>query len=251
MVTVNRFKIELATYAANYGAGTLEVNKIIQGANYTRPDLVKIVNLINGENAQTTAAISSKGGTRFFIGAAIIGSQLKYSGSTDLAYNSKNQVNYYPQIGVGVDFFQNISTRKLVLRAEIDAYSAEIKSVSANAVKTVQTLTFTVQPQILYNFYDTETLKAFLGTGFMVHFSSYSKNTYEVTNAVYTSSNKTSELSSTWYAIPVKAGITLNNRIQLYGAYHFGTMVEDNTFAGYRASMDAFTFGLNYTFGKR
>ncbi len=86
--------------------------------------------------------------------------------------------------------------------------------------------TISATPEIIYNIYNTDKLKVFAGAGFSFNYAFY--NNYKtVTNFsnISTSTlvqNKYPDLLNTFVSTsPLKAGILLNTKIEVYGAYTF------------------------------
>ncbi|MES2277798.1 MAG: hypothetical protein V4592_17360 [Bacteroidota bacterium] len=250
VMEIDRYKIELKSYADTYMPNSEKLHSKIDAISYNSSDITKVVNLINGDD-QKKGVIGSESSFRYFAGAALNGSQLKYSGITDLSVNSQNYINYFPQINLGIDYLPNANVGRLILRGELNFYSAKLKSVSNNAVKEMQQLTLTVSPQVIYNVYNTQPVKIFVGSGFLLHLSSNSNVTYNVINPHFTVPVNQKKPASAWFTIPVKAGISLNNKVEIYGNYNFAAGFDEDSFAAYNGKITSFQIGFNYLFGKK
>ena len=177
---------------------------------------------------------------------------MDYKGYIDLVANSQNHINYYPQINLGIDYYQNAEVARLLLRGEFSFSNTTIKSISPDAEHDIDMFTVTLQPQIIYNLFNTKPLKVFIGTGILLHYSSIGKNVFTVTNRHFTpSTGNPPVFTNVWYGLPVKAGIMLNGKIELYGAYNLPSTIVNVTQAtqDYTGTLTSFQAGINYFFG--
>lgn len=248
-IQVNGFRMKLAEYVKTYGQNDEALLARAQNADYDIGDLTKIVNLINGENIKKGRS-KAHSGSRYFAGIAMNMSSLKYTGYTDLAYNSENYVNYIPQLNFGVDYLQNTATGNLIFRAEFSLYTATVKAVSANAEKRIPNFTAGVKPQFIYNFYNTDPLKIFFGAGFNLNFTKSGTPTYTVTNPHYTVSLTPKKFNGLWYTVPVKIGAVINHKIELFGSYSFPASVDEDSYSSHTGKISSIQAGVNFLFGK-
>ena len=254
---VNRFRTQLQYSAQKYGAGISRIKGEISQSNYSQKELIKIVQEINGSSSQqfTTNQLS---GTRWFAGLGANYSNLRFVEGSGLGFGGNsvtNKTSVFPKITAGIDFFANKNTRALVARADFSFTANQYKFSSRNNVsQSTSTLNFkqynnSITPQIIYNMFNKEDLKVFVGAGASFNLSSYNNDQY-VTK--YDGSfpdyvpNSYPPPSRFWICFPVRAGIELNKKIEIHICYipsspisHSGLFSEDIT--SYQA-------GLNYFF---
>jgi hypothetical protein len=254
VVTKNTFRGQLIYEATNANLGNLSGE--IQSANYNSSDLSSIAAKLNG------AMISKSHGTlRPFIGIGIGLSTLKYIGSIDLANNATSSASISPKIAMGFDGFINPNVGKLIIRIElalginsynITSYSSPGNSPAYATTQQVKQLTATITPQLMYNLYNTNTLKVFIDAGIDFNLSAYPTNNYTTTyNNNFATVNKKDFplLESSWLGVPIKAGIILNKNIEIFGGYTVQSAVTNyEYFSGYETN---YRVGVNLLFGKK
>jgi hypothetical protein len=247
---LEKYKNQLTAYALNFGKFTAEFGGIIRSARYDE-ELIAIVNTINGVNPEN-AFRENRGGHRFFIGVVYNNSSFNYSGNINLAQNQHNKSFGYPELNVGIDLFTNKDVAKLILRQEINYWMANFKvntsasNTSSQLDQDIQQSTIGINSQIIYNFYNTENFKVYLGAGIRFNISSYPKNSYAVDGIILNSTNgkPLHPLATTWAQVPFKAGIVINKQFELYGRYHFSTSLTNAT--GVSSELSNIGLGLNY-----
>lgn len=265
----NGFRNELLDYAQNYHVLTDQLLARIENAKYDEASIVSLINAINGENATVAPKIKTKikeqavnkeepkdisahpSFIRIFAGAALNITQLTYTGFVDLAENPKSHTNFLPQINAGLDFSNNPDISRLIVRLELSGYGGSLMAESANAKKTVDVVTLCFKPQLIYNFYIKDPIKIFASSGFTYSLSSYSNKTYTVTNNRYNIIAGEQDLTDKLLFIPVKAGVVLNRRIELYANYNFPVEIEGNGALNYIGTFNSFSAGVNYFFGRK
>jgi hypothetical protein len=105
--------------------------------------------------------------------------------------------------------------------------------------------------QIIYNFYNTDKFKVFAGTGISANISAYPTNKYSVNYSGISSGERNNfpELTSLWFSAPVTAGIMLNKKLEIFGAYHLPLTIVTSNYQNFSASIIAYSAGLNYFIG--
>jgi hypothetical protein len=249
----NRFRIQLQNIAQKYNVTSSWSDQLIVNASYNKSDLIKIAQLINNNTSQVSA--KNLGGTRFFVGAGANYNRLKY-------YENKFTSSTFPEIAVGMDYFLNKNTQSVFFRLAISftadkftgntstpTNSPNITKYSSSVIKqSIVALT----PQLVYNFYNAESLKAFISLGIALHYSP--SNTYTITdtytnniNGVTVNDNATG-LHKFWSTLPtVKAGVSINKKIEIFAGYLAPSEISDYSFS---QKVTAYQAGLNYYFGK-
>ena len=254
---INRFRTQLENLAQKYEVNTDKTQEQIVRANYAEADLIKIADVINGTSSRQFNT-QKLFGTRLFIGIGVNYNTQVFAGDNtsqgDISFPQKTTIT--PKISAGLDFFPNKNVQRLFLRAEV-SFTVDNYNLSNTMAGDVLNLSFnqymvSVIPQIFYNVYNTESLKVFLNVGVSVNFSSY-KN-YSFTEQFGSSSGanlySALPLDKTWESFPIKAGIILNKKLEIYAGYTpsesiTGVLSSINTVG----SVSTYQAGISYLFG--
>ncbi|MGN6638499.1 MAG: hypothetical protein ACTHJ8_06275, partial [Mucilaginibacter sp.] len=225
---VRRYRIQLQ-YEAEKNGKENSLSGLIPEADYNESDLVKIVNKINGDSE---LHLTSKNlfGTRWFAGAAITHNKLDFIGNFSLA-NAPASNSVTPRINAGIDIFPNKTIQKFYFRLEIsyaygkysffyaDEYSTPVGSSASLNLNQYNGI-FT--PQVVYNLYNSEQLKVFADVGMAINFSFYNHYRYTITYTNFPEKvfdDRYPQFYKTWAAFPLKAGIAIKKRVELYASY--------------------------------
>jgi hypothetical protein len=222
---------------------------------YTAKELGEPVMLINDQKVKKAIHAA----TRFFVGVGLNYSTSKYVGDNDLANAAaKNSSSSLPMFSGGVDIYANPAIQRLVYRVELSLYTSKnnISTVTENIARAVQKHTFdqqTIQlmPQVLFNFYNKEKIKLYLGGGFGVNYYKYKNNVTSITN---TFRNETEDnvdyvdFEELSFAVQVSAGLVVNKRFEFYGKFSPQTAITNYTY--YNIVMQRVGLGVNFLFGK-
>ncbi len=261
------YKKQLLKLAAKYQSAQPEFYTQIQEADYKYADIIKIVNKINGLNDLTEEQKHlSKPGAEYFITGGINSSTIRLSGIDNINYTLSSS-SLFPQIGGGMNLYLNKDVGRLVFRPEI--YFSGSKAnydftynpdpnqsvVSYTELMSFKMYRLSLAPQILYNIYNGQQFKFFLAVGINAQFCFYSNEQYTITTH-YSGSNSGTDATQPGlfpftYNVNFngigKAGITINNRFEIYAAYIPSTeLIKDS----YNMTLTQYTFGLSYLFGK-
>jgi len=256
---VNGYINQLLRQAYQYLPGDTKIMTRIQKSNYSETDLTAIVIALNGGKA-TQQTVNSSSGVRFFAGAGARYSKLQFNSSIGQAGPFSDGVHdnaISPVITAGMDLLINKYTEKLLFRLEITGAlnSYHFSEPSATDITTnalnVKIYHFAAVPQIMYNFYSTDKLKAFIDVGLAINIYKYNNynysTTYHYSTITYVSTqNKYPDFQSFEFAVPVKAGIQVNKRIEIYGTYWLPSSLTKYLY--YSADQSALQAGVNYIF---
>lgn len=253
---VRRYRIQLQTAAQKYGMAADDSQ--ISQAGYTQSDLLAIAKRINGPSSQqfTTKSLF---GTRWFAGLGTNYSQLKFDGAVNIFTGLGSSAgSFFPRVTGGMDFFTNTDTRQLVLRAEYSFTINKFKLSGTGNTTPQSNSTFSatqynnaITPQLLFNLYNKENLKIFVGAGASLNLSLYNDYKY-VTSYEGSLPDATQkhypELEQFWVSFPIRAGIEISRKIEMNICYTPASAISTyNTFSG---SITSYQAGLNYLFGK-
>jgi len=250
--TDNMYQVQLDYLVQKYQMVNPELERQISNSQYQDADLIKIVQGINGATSRQVLS-QNRFGIRLYAGLGITNNIMSFTGA--LKFSGEGSI--FPKISAGLDVLTNKNTQQIFLRAEFSlsvnqhsfSNGPDASGYSASLSNVVQQ-TISVSPQIIFNFYNSDHFKVFIDGGLSINVSSY--NSYHLTeNFSHVTSATTNEfplLLHVWDSVPVKAGIVLNKKIEIYAGYAFSTILtNDDAFAG---SLFSYQAGINYYFGK-
>ncbi|NOW94893.1 hypothetical protein [Mucilaginibacter sp. SG564] len=262
VAVVNSYINQLLRQAFQYLPGDTKILTRIQKASYSESDLTAIVIALNGGKA-TQQAIHTTSGIRFFAGAGARYSKLQFKGAASSGNpfsNGANDKTFSPVITAGLDILINKYTEKLLFRLEfagaINRYQfAEASSGSGASSVTnaldVKLYHLAAIPQVIYNFYSTDKLKAFIDVGLAMNAYKYNNYNFATiynfgSTTTVVNQNKYPDFQGFDFAIPIKAGIQVNKRVEIYGSYWLPSSLTKYIY--YSADQSSFQAGVNYIF---
>jgi len=256
VASVNGYINQLLRLAYQYLPGDTKILTRIQKANYAESDLTSVAIALNGGKT-TQQIVTTSSGVRFFAGAGVRYSKLQFNSSNGAGpfSNGVHDNVFSPVIAAGMDILVNKYTEKLLFRLELTgAINHYLLSEALTGLNsTVNTLDvkiyhFAVIPQVMYSFYSTDKLKAFIDLGLAMNIYKYNDYNYSTTynfGSVVNQSNYPS-FQSFEFAVPVKAGVQINKRIEVYGTYWLPSSLTKYIY--YSADQSALQAGVNYIF---
>lgn len=252
---IKRFHIQLQNVAQKNDVSNDHLLREISQSNYSETDLTKIIQNING-NTSSQFTTQKLFGTRWFAGAGVNYSQSKFNGIIDFA-NAPASSSVFPKIDGGIDFLFNKDIQKFYFRVEVlftvnGPYTFITYNVGGSG--GIVTLKFkqyntSVIPQFVYNLYNRDKLKVFIDAGIAYNFAAYNDyRTIIAYNSFSTATlDKYPELLKSYYSIPIKAGIVLNKKIEIYACYAPYSRITD--YVQFDNSITSYQAGINYLFG--
>jgi hypothetical protein len=264
LIDNKRFIGQLNACAHHYRMDSPKLLKQTSRALYTEPDLIYIVSMINGNSEQVSEAATSNN-IRLFVGASLNSNTLKYTGDVYWANKDKFSTSISPSLSFGFDGFVNPNIGKLFYRLEIGLAMNSYRVTGANYsplevspsfyTENLKQFTVSFTPQLLYNFYNKESFKVFLGIGASINFSTYPNNQSIFTTNDYTGTTQTTTTSNfqsvrgLWLSPNAKLGIALNKQIEIYGTYFPPSVITDYTLL--TGNVTSYQVGINYLLGKQ
>jgi hypothetical protein len=260
-VTKNIFRGQLGFLANAYQVNGIDQQ--IERAEYNEYDLIRIITKINGSNEKQNANLpNGRHGIHFFLGTGLNVSTLKYTGDSPFP-NAPAAASAMPKLALGFNSFINPNIGRLVLRVELDftANNFAVKNLTTNSsvsgpsvigIQNIKQLTASIIPQIIYNLYNTDPFKFFVGTGLSLGLSSYPTNQYNASDGTSsTIFNNYPELRNLSISLVTKAGIVLNKRLEIYGAYIPSIEPITNNYVYFSGNITTYEMGVNFLFGKK
>ncbi|MFI5162807.1 MAG: hypothetical protein ACHQHN_16115 [Sphingobacteriales bacterium] len=254
---INRYRTQLHYIAEKNNLINQSLETRISESSYAENDLFKITALINGSTAKQFVS-PNQFGIRWFAGVAAQYSSLKFNGDL-LVAGAPASNNITPRLSVGINVFPNVIIQKLYFRLDLSfsynhynffANAPNITPSGANVSLNFWQFNGTLAPQLVYNFYNRNKFKIFLDVGAAFNQSFYNNYQQITRYAVFPADirNKYPELYHSWTAFPLKAGITVNKKFELYIGYTSATPIAAGSNARYTADVTSYMIGLNYLF---
>lgn len=248
---IRQYQRQLIALASSINRYNSKLTGQISRSAYTKDDLVKIVNIINGNTGNAKNTATSHSGIRLFAGISAVQSKLKYSGGINIASSNQSSASYYsPKISIGADLLNNVNIGALIIRAELSLYATDLKDVAGTSASSLKQTNIIFTPQVIYNLYNAAAFKFYLGTGINIAFAQYSNNNYSFDiqdyNHTIVTFHKYISTATMHYSIPVKAGFVFHQKIELFGAYYTtATITNAITYSG---NVNVLEAGLKYLF---
>lgn len=230
-VNENGYMQQLYLLAEKYN-NSKNLKTEIEKADYNSESLIDITRQINKTTVEENAAISGGAkGTQFFASAGINFGNITSNITDFREFDSKTSSSIFPRIALGINVLTNPSTGKLVFRAQF-AYAANKFKGAQNGGSTYSLTQNNVSliPQLLYNFYNTDTFKLYAAGGASLNLSNYSGNKYIYTNAGKTTQTDGYLLQSIWISYPLNIGAVINKKFDITAGYLPNSIfTKDNT----------------------
>ena len=174
----------LFALASKYAVLNDDLAHTFEKASYSESDLLNIVSKINNiSKREFKRKYDAKTKIGFFSSLALnIAATTSSSSSAYSQDGGGPHTSYLPAVSLGVNIVPNTNTDKVEFRAELlfstsqfnNTYKLLVSPYVEERASYNQT-EISIIPQIIYNFYNAENLKVFLGLGFAFINSSYSK----------------------------------------------------------------------------
>jgi len=258
--TENTYMKQLFALVNKYEGAGNDLQWDIEHAAYNSDDIFKIVSKINHISKKQYNKENAAKGPAFnvFVGAGINIDNISVPTSTAL-YNAGGRAytSIKPQASVGVNFFANRSTRQLQFRFEGGIAQSQYKSLYDSKVypyipfkASFDETIFTLTPQIIYNFYNAENFKVYIGVGVSLSWFKYS-NAYlgsqsQPNTADDIQANLPHIFNTSDNVFMFKAGVQFSKHLGFYGQYVTNVLISKNDYYGYTSVREL--VGLNYFF---
>ena len=189
--TDNTYLKQLFAVANNYKALDDDLTRQFNKAGYNKDDLLVIVSKINGiSKAEYVKKYADHSQFTLFISAALNVDNTSSSASSSYsAGGGKGYTSFGPAASFGLNIIPNAVTHKVEFRVELSVAQSQFSSLYQLKVSpyipvkaSFDQLDFSLAPQFIYNFYNTENTRAFFGFG--INFTRFS-----FTNSFFGSQN--------------------------------------------------------------
>lgn len=245
---VNRYRVQLENVAQKNNVNNSKLAGMLSDARYSDHDLLAIAATINGSDPKQFLS-KSQFGTRFFAGAGISYNDMLFTGTIEYP----DSYTVFPRVSFGMDFLNNKDVQRLYARVEIAVtgnQSSFNDSYQETQLKVTQ-YTASFIPQIYYNFYSTQRLKVFAGGGLAVNFSTYPTRYTVTVQGIHPAPVKQDnfpDYHTLWESLVLKAGVVLNNHVEIYAGYSPPTTITDD-YVEFAGNLVTYQAGINFLFG--
>lgn len=259
---INTYKIQLQRFTAKYKPGNQRLIDEIQLSSYNEGDLSDIVYKVNG-STEAQKAVLSRNAPVFFAGISASGFSSSFKVGSDATAITNNQSSFFPGLDLGVDVYTNKNVGRWIFRIDLSATPNNVnisyKTTDGTASTTdydlkFKQLEFTFTPQLIYNLYNTDKFKVYLDAGVGLNGNVYSSKQY-VGTITYTVSGKSGSgnlqmpaLQFFAFDVPVKVGIFVNKKIDVYAGFNPKMRLDDDT--DYQVNQSSIMAGIHYFFGR-
>jgi len=246
VIGADRYKGQLLFEMRSYNSGIDFHESEFDDLDYTEAEMVKIGAVIN----KMKASVGRKS-FRFFAGAGVGGSSVKYNGQNGLANaGAVSKISYAPSVNVGIDFAAKSLSERVIYRAELSLFMGnDTKVTNGQYIHSFDHTTLYLSPKVLYNFYNTEKIKVYVGVGVAANYSSYSNNLSGKVVPVAMNADDFEkvnvELKSTAFSYNFNFGISVK-RLEFAAMYVPPYKVSD--YAGFNVLMGLLHAGIKYRF---
>jgi hypothetical protein len=230
------FRGQLIFYINKYIPGNTSLIKQAEEVAFEDDPLERIIYKINGDTTIKVKGRTKQSDFRGFAAGGLSSIQTKYGPAAGRGLSAS------PQFSLGFDKFYNPNVQQLILRASLSIWSLNAKvpyplSGSPNNILTFDQFTFSITPQIIYNVYNKDNFKVYIGAGASVNFSSYSNIQFsDQTNSVI--------YNHFWVNTPLQTGIMINKVWEASFTYAPSTKIASDV--SNKISSQSFGLGIKF-----
>lgn len=252
-LSVKTYQGQLSYYVNKYAPANSKLQNYIERSNYDYSDIEYIVNQVNGK--VKTKSTSGASFIRLFAGAAFNVTQTGAYGSGNYISRSPASTSYTPKVDAGIDIFSNPNVQNLIFRFQV-SYSYVKASLSADLPSTLSyssetfkfnQYNFIASPQIIYNFYNTDSFKLYASGGIGFVFSNYTQADAFTLSGV-SSGGVYYQLQKSWVNYSLQTGAVLNKRLELF--LSFNPRAAYTQYDDFSISSSSFGAGVHLLMGK-
>ena len=182
-VNQNTYMRQLYAIAQKYNVLTDTLQQDIQHMDYNKPEILKIVSKINRvSESDYSKNYSEKTKSSLFVSGILnITNTSPATSSPYYGAGGKAYTSYQPGVSFGIDLLANPNTGKLRFRIEASFIESQYRVSYQNKVypyvgikSTFNETWMSFSPQIIYNFYNADNLKFYMGAGIAFTYYKYS-----------------------------------------------------------------------------
>ena len=228
------------------------LQKTMDGAGYTTPDLMKIVTKMNGYTKAQVVLTQAGGNKDSFDFYGGLGVNITTTTSRDQNGNiaGASYTSVLPKALIGFNAYVNPNTRKLVFSAELSVTDIKYKNSFSNSSYSFDQLVTSLTPAVNYNVYNGENFKFYLSIGFGISkYTFFNKKFLKYDGTPLPTTYLPFLFSSYNNAVTYKVGFLVHKRLQVYAEHLTGNPISHDSFYGLKQSSN--NIGLNYFFSRQ
>ncbi|RWY55610.1 outer membrane beta-barrel protein [Mucilaginibacter gilvus] len=248
-----------ATYLQQLTAIALKANLLddrlqqtMDGAEYNKPDLLKIATAMNGYTKDQVASTQPSGSNDNFDLYVGLGVNTTKTTSRDqngdaagVPYNS-----ILPRAVIGFNAYVNPNTRRLVFSIEFSVTDIKYKNTFLNTSYSFDQLVTSLTPSVSYNVYNGDNFKFYLSLGFGISkYTFFNKKFLKYDGTPLPNEYLPFLFSSYNNAITYKVGFLIYKKFQVYAEHLSGNPISRDSVYGLKQT--SYNFGVNYILGKQ
>jgi hypothetical protein len=250
---------QLQRLAGIYQPQNAALSREIETSNYYLSDLKNIIAQLNGSTTNNLFGLAKQNNSsRIYLGLYVNDTFSHFSGDNELTA-AKTVANFSPALNLGIDVFINKNVRTLIFRLNLGFTTNNLNINYAgnqhSDVFNLKQYIVTLNPQILYNVYNTKAVKLYGSLGVGVNFATSSVQYYYLYNnpgtPAYTNDMQSTPLkydAQPFYFSPTaKLGVVLNSRLDINIGY--SSAVFGGNHVSYSTASTTLGAGINYLFG--
>ncbi len=258
-VIENTYLKQLFALANKYYVLDDDLTRTLQSANYAQPDLLGIVSKINNiSKAEFAKKYAGDSKVNFYVSAALnITNTSSNPSAPYVIAGGGPHTSYLPAVAVGVNFIPNPNSGTVEFRADLSFADAQFSSSYLLKVSpyvgvkaAFNQLGISLVPQIIFNIYNSDNFKFYLGIGISLNYVNYS-------NAVFVSQNPSVSVAYISNTNPyafnkvddtylLKAGMQFNKKLGIFVNYLTSTPTTQGGY--YQLSRTCEQVGVVYFF---
>ncbi|RCH53814.1 hypothetical protein DJ568_16385 [Mucilaginibacter hurinus] len=239
---------QLTLLLNKYAGGDKRKLRAVQQAHFNEGNLIRVFELIDGTGAENR---NRPAGSRLFVGGGLNYINTAFYGENRFAESSPSKT-YSPKVSAGYDFFINPIVQQFFFRTELSLHYVKpnfSRPVSSQAYVsyTFDQYNLALTPQLIYNVYNKESFKFYIGAGAAINYSIYANNKMTMHNtAPY--NQPAYRFENLWLSFPLQAGVTVNKRFDISlnrsGAAAF------TRYLGFSVASEVWGISLKYLFDR-
>ena len=255
-INENTYLRQLCALALKYKVLDDKLTNMIESADYEKTDLLKIVSRVNHvSKADYEKKYSDKSLVRLYVSAGAASVTTSPTAGSDYALDGGGKSNsVLPFFAVGADLVPDPNSRaefKLDVSINPARYNNTFKltvSPYNEQNASYDQLGFFLAPQAMYNFYNAENFKFYVGAGLMVSYNTYKNASFEAVGGGQSISGGDFFFNRFGDGYLLKAGVKIGRNIELFYTYYGATAATRQGF--FSLNSQPSEFGLSYIFGK-
>lgn len=279
-VQLNRYRQQLYALSNKYQPTNVKLFDRIQRLDYNASEVGKLVAQI--DPSSTKEALRRENNNikpvRFFAGVAMNVTSLTFEtgepkpyGGDEISIYQTNKAYYssMPMLQGGVDVFFNKNVQKFILRTELslsyNKHNAVLRQttkpglipVPREDIYSFNQFLVSLNPQLLYNFFNAERIKIYLAGGLQMNYAKYSNDLY-TKNWYYNDTYDGNVIGTTKTALitnsllmnaTAKAGVTVANKLDIFVGYASSVNIANDT--KFSTHLTFYRLGVSYLLGKK